>query len=338
MTNVSQWSTAAASNNQTPPNGWPEGMARSAVNDTARETHAAVARLYQDQNGSLVSTGTASALILATNSVHAALADLSAITFRAHLSAFDGATLNVDTLGAKRLVLPGGADAGGAVFANAIVTVVYNSIDDVFMVVSEGGDTVGTVKQTILNVAPTGWFLLNGDTLGSSSSGATHIGAAVAALFTAFWNSMLDTHAPVSGGRGVSAAADFAANKTLTMPDARGRAIIGTGTGAGLTARVHGSTLGVEDAIVVTHNHAAGTLAAASDGAHAHDVTVKDGSAGGGDFVSGTNTGGSNTVLGAALSAGAHGHSVTGSTANAGSSGTDANMMPAIALNIIVKF
>ena len=338
MVNVSQWSTAAASNNQTPPAGWPEGMARSAVNDTARETHAAVARWYQDFNGSLVSAGTSSAFTLATNSVHTAFADLSPIMFRPHLSAVGGATLNVDTLGAKRLLYPGGADAAQAIVANSLVTVVYNATDDVFIVVSSRDDAIGDVGVTVSSAAPPGWLLLNGDTLGSGSSAATHNGAEFEALYTVFWDSMADAEAPVSGGRGVSAAADFAANKTLTMSLARGRSIIGTGSGAGLTARVHGSTLGVEDAIVVTHNHAAGTLAAASGGAHAHDVAIRDGATGGSTFVSGTDAGGSNTVSGAALSAGAHTHTISGSTANAGSSGTDANMMPAIALNIIVKF
>ena len=42
-------------------------------------------------------------------------------------------------------------------------------------------------------------------------------------------NELTNTHAPVSGGRGASAAADFAANKTLTMPDATDRVAIVAG-------------------------------------------------------------------------------------------------------------
>lgn len=48
MSDISQWSPNAAGNTQSPPDGWPEGMARAAVNDCARETHAAVRRHAED--------------------------------------------------------------------------------------------------------------------------------------------------------------------------------------------------------------------------------------------------------------------------------------------------
>lgn len=48
MADVSTWSPAAGGNNANPPDGWPEGMNREDVNDTARETHAAVRRLAED--------------------------------------------------------------------------------------------------------------------------------------------------------------------------------------------------------------------------------------------------------------------------------------------------
>src|SRR5687768_17600690 len=43
---VSDWSTTAASNNAAPPNGAPEGMAPSAVNDTIRQVMADVRSFY----------------------------------------------------------------------------------------------------------------------------------------------------------------------------------------------------------------------------------------------------------------------------------------------------
>lgn len=71
MGNISTWSTTAASNNQTPPDGWPEGMAPSAVNDTARETHAAVRRWYEDHSwvdlGHTVTYVSASSFTIATD-------------------------------------------------------------------------------------------------------------------------------------------------------------------------------------------------------------------------------------------------------------------------------
>lgn len=47
MSDIKTWSTAAASNNSASPNGFPEGMAPSGVNDSAREMMAAVRRWYE---------------------------------------------------------------------------------------------------------------------------------------------------------------------------------------------------------------------------------------------------------------------------------------------------
>ena len=69
----------------------------------------------------------------------------------------------------------------------------------------------------------TGWVRDNGRTIGSSSSGATErANADTAALFAYLWNNFSNTICPVSTGRGANAAADFAANKTITLPDKRG--------------------------------------------------------------------------------------------------------------------
>lgn len=45
---LGRWSTTAGSNNQTPPDGWPEGMAPSAVNDAAREMMASIRTVFND--------------------------------------------------------------------------------------------------------------------------------------------------------------------------------------------------------------------------------------------------------------------------------------------------
>jgi len=47
MTDIKAWATSAASNNAASPNGFPEGMAPSGVNDSAREIMAAVRRWYE---------------------------------------------------------------------------------------------------------------------------------------------------------------------------------------------------------------------------------------------------------------------------------------------------
>ena len=130
--------------------------------------------------------------------------------------------------------------------------------------VAPAGQTSDWVGKTVMSVPitpPTGWLDLNGDTLGNGSSGATHAGASFQALFEVLWDAFADNEAPVTpGGRGGSAAADFAADKRIQMPDARSRFIIGTGTGGGLTARTHGETGGDEtvtltEAQMPSHTH-----------------------------------------------------------------------------------
>ena len=82
---------------------------------------------------------------------------------------------------------------------------------------------VGMVSQTVAAAAPAGWLLLDGSTMGSAVSGATRASDGYEALYLLLWGAMADGQAPVTGGRGASAAADWAANKPIKLPDARGR-------------------------------------------------------------------------------------------------------------------
>lgn len=55
---------------------------------------------------------------------------------------------------------------------------------------------------------------------------------------------------------------------TTWVQIAQGRSLVGEGTGAGLTARVAGAEIGVEDSVVVDHQHDPA-------GAHSHTVTAQ---------------------------------------------------------------
>lgn len=78
------------------------------------------------------------------------------------------------------------------------------------------------------NGAPTGWVNCNGTTIGDPTSEATGLADTVAKnLFLHLWNSFSNTIAPVSGGRGASADADWAAHKTIQLPDLRARTTFG---------------------------------------------------------------------------------------------------------------
>lgn len=88
---------------------------------------------------------------------------------------------------------------------------------------------VGTVRHTIKSTPDAGWLMLNGDTLGSATSAAIQNSDSYEALFTLFWDELADTEAMVSGGRGASAAEDWAANKTITVVDAKNRMMVVAG-------------------------------------------------------------------------------------------------------------
>lgn len=72
----------------------------------------------------------------------------------------------------------------------------------------------------------TGFVRANGRTMGSATSGATErANADTLALYSFLYGQ--DPNLAVSGGRGVSAAVDFAANKTIALPDCRDVALAG---------------------------------------------------------------------------------------------------------------
>ncbi len=84
----------------------------------------------------------------------------------------------------------------------------------------------GDLKPRYGTGAHTGWVRCNRRTIGSAASGATErANADTEALFVHLYNA--NTSLTVSTGRGASAAADYAANKTIELPDLRGRTIAG---------------------------------------------------------------------------------------------------------------
>lgn len=123
----------------------------------------------------------------------------------------------------------------------------------------------GITLDYVGSTAPAGYVFLSGRTIGNAASGATErANSDTSALFSLFWNSMANSEAAVSGGRGASAAADFAANKTITLPDARGRVVAGKDNMGGTTAsRITAAGAGI-----------VGTTLGAAGGAQTHTLTV----------------------------------------------------------------
>lgn len=72
----------------------------------------------------------------------------------------------------------------------------------------------------------TGFVRANGRSIGNATSGGSErANADTADLYTFLWDNCANAQCAVSTGRGISAAADFAANKTIGLPDARGRSL-----------------------------------------------------------------------------------------------------------------
>ena len=85
----------------------------------------------------------------------------------------------------------------------------------------------GTILDFFGTTAPSGWIIADGSTIGSSNSGADYSDPNTKNLYFHLWNNFPNNIAPVSTGRGGSAQADWDANKTMTIPDLRGRTTVG---------------------------------------------------------------------------------------------------------------
>lgn len=192
-----------------------------------------------------------------------------------------------------------------------------------------------------------GWLPLNGRWFGSGGSGADYASADNEALFLFLWQK--DANLAVAGGRGASAAADWAANKKLALPDQRGRAPMGldgmgnsnagripsasvTSTGGGVN--VLGSTGGVSEvtlteAQIPAHDHDA----TSTQPPHTHTIDITD---------SGAVQAGSGATATLRLASGTKTTSsaqpaITTTVANAGGGGAHTNMSPFSLCSIYIK-
>lgn len=216
--------------------------------------------------------------------------------------------------------------------------------------------TTGMLQNYYGTSSPAGWVRGNGRTIGSATSGATErANADCEDLFLFLWAA--DATLTVSGSRGGTAAGDWAANKTIALPDFRGRALVGLDTMGNSAASVLtgidtiGETAGSESVTldstqIPSHLHAAGTLLMPNHGHPTRVNTTDAGSAkaSGGMMVrdigplanysahtgtpsdtAGQQVGGSGTA------------SITGSSASTGGGLSHTNIQPSKGVTIIVK-
>ncbi len=347
---VMTWSKTAATNATADPAvGWAEGQAPSSVNDSARAEMASVAKWRDDISGTLTTGGTSTAYTLTTNATFATAAAMSGamITFIPHATNGASPTLAVDGLTARAInISTGVAVPTGALVLGTPYTVTYVHASTEFILhnavaaLTATMFSTGDVKLTLKTSADAGWVMCNDGTIGDGSSSATtRANADTVDLYTLLWTNVSDTYAAVSTGRGISAAADFAAHKTIALTKMLGRALAMSGAGSGLTSRALGLTAGEE-----TH-----ALTAAENGPHGHAGSTSPATAI--DNGSGTTTLGPQSTHSNTQVAVASGFNVIPSTdfvtqvvpsmsltiASAGSGTGHNNMQPTAFLNAMIK-
>lgn len=134
----------------------------------------------------------------------------------------------------------------------------YDQIDSITQSVRTGEE-----METYRSSAPSGWIAADDGSIGNVGSGATtRANQDTFFLFKTLWDTVSNTYAPVSSGRGSDAVSDFVAGKTLTLPLSRGRLRGSVGAGAALTSRAIGESLGSE------------TISIAAMPAHTHGISL----------------------------------------------------------------
>lgn len=208
----------------------------------------------------------------------------------------------------------------------------------------------GDLKARYATGAHSGWVRAAGRTIGSATSGASErANEDCEDLFEHLWNT--DANLSVSGGRGANAAADWAANKTIALPDLRDRVIIGLGDMGNsdanriadsltdddnitLGATAGASTVTLTSSQIPAHTHTfSGTTS--SNGSHNHDVSVRSGDTG--PFDGAADGNGSVSGEFSTSTDGSHTHTYSGTTSSTGSGGSHTNIQPGMFATWYIK-
>lgn len=125
----------------------------------------------------------------------------------------------------------------------------------------------GEVVLSVASTAPVGTLALDGQTIGSAASGGTaRANADTQALFELLWTASDNTLLPIQDAagaattRGLTAAADFAANKRMPLPTPQDGDALLLAVSSGVLSRTAGQ--------VINHTHPA----AVTDPGHAHTI------------------------------------------------------------------
>ena len=137
---------------------FPENQAPSTVNDGARALEGIIARWNKDLDGSVLTTGTATAYVYAANQTLTAYADGLTLGVDFHVACGASPTINVDALGAQSLVYPDGtALAAGDISTGQKGIIKYDGTNFQFVSVSSPQVSRSSVQdQDFVYAADTG--------------------------------------------------------------------------------------------------------------------------------------------------------------------------------------
>lgn len=284
------WSRTAASNASADAQiNWAEGMAPSAVNDSARAMMASLAGYRDDISGAIATGGTSTAYTVTSYQVFDTLAhmDKMVIAFTPHTTNGATVTLNVDGLGAKPLrSAPSTELFAGTLIQGTPYTAVYNNSDSAFYLHNFFGNPYST---------PIGGMIPYVGTTAPNSSFVYPYGQAISR--TTYSALFAITSTAFGSGDG---------STTFNLPDIRGRVIAGkddmggssanrlTAADDGLNGDTLGATGGVETQTLVTANLPAYTPSGVIvNGAItiSHNAIAGSSTTGGGAFACGGNSG-----------------------------------------------
>ena len=319
------WSKTPASNATADSTiNWAEGMAPSAVNDSARAQMARTAEWRDDVSGTITTSGTSTAYTVASNQVFDTLAHMAGamIAFVPHVTNGATVTLNVDSLGAKPLRFgPSLELQTGVLIQGTPYVVSYNNSDGAFYLqggfANPYGIPLGGMMPYTGNSAPNSAFAIP---IGQQISQTTY-----ATLYALYGSSKY----------GVDAGGNF------FLPDLRGRAVFSpdsggsariTVAGGNFDGTVIGNSGGGQNHTLTTaeipaHSHANSL----SDPGHSHSSTMQGKNAyGGGSFRAIDDDGGAFPTNSAATG-------ISINNANAGGGGAHTIMPPAMVLPYILR-
>lgn len=309
---ISNYSTTPANNDSAVPYGAPEGWAPASVNNVIRQIMADVRAWFEDAQW--INYGDTPNYVSATSfSVPTDRTSVYVVDRRIQATVSAGTVVGAIT----------GASYDGSATTTVTVALDSGSLDSGLSVVS-----LGSVLPTNDAIPHTGMGLPPGAVIqhaGALPSGFLECdGSAVSrSTYARLFTSLGTTWGSGDG------------STTFNLPDFRGRALIGNGTGSGLTARTLGQTGGEE-----THALSVGEMPSHNHGGTTGTTTTSpklgvDGSAGSGTYyvTIGSSTGNAQAWTTNAIQGSSHNHSVASE-----GSGTGHNIMqPFAVLRHIIK-